>query len=99
MFEARSPVGKDFNDCLQGKKFNGGLQDKAAIARPPRLANTSQPRRPCLHADRQQHGEKPCAYLRRMGWNVAPDVPRETLKNLAFQQDLAVKQRLEERAA
>ena len=75
VFEARSPVGKDFNDCLRGKHG------------------------PEQHPDRQKPGENAADYLRRSGYAVYPDVTPEALKHLAFQQDMLVKARLEEKAA
>jgi Toprim domain len=80
--EARSPRGKDFNDCLTGKG--------AAVASQP-----TRPRQSALHPDRLQPRERLADYLRRHGYDVYPDVSPEAVRNLAFQQDLHIKQKLE----
>jgi hypothetical protein len=82
LFEVRSPIGKDFNDCLTGK---GAAVDSPPLPRPATG----------LHPDRLQPRERPADYLRRHGYEVYPDVSPEALRNLAFQQDLHIKHKLE----
>jgi hypothetical protein len=89
-FEARSPVGKDFNDLLRSRQAH----HTSRHAHPARRS----PPRPSIHPERLQPREGAADYLRRHGYHVHADVSPEALKNLAFQQDLLVKQRLEEAA-